>query len=293
MELLLQAQSSVFMLAHSSTDFSDKFLFFSLTSFKTVPEIMSSSSHAESEHCSLLELAQFSGSSTNTKKGKKRWRKAFAFICCSRALDSQKINRRSLVQLVEDKNLAQLEEWGGLDAVAKALKTDLQNGISNVDAKDIAHRQSDYGSNTFKNPTPKSCFHFYWRELLKVKNVILLAIGAISLGLGIAVDGLEDGWSDGGCALIAVLLGIVAATVVKYSLNRQLNKLYKVGSNVQINVVRKGQFQKISAFELVVGDVVCLKIGDQVPADGLLIEGHSLLVEKASEKGEGDIVEVN
>ena len=52
--------------------------------------------------------------------------------------------------------------------------------------------------------------------------------------------------------------------------------------------------QKVSIFELVVGDVVCLKIEDQVPADGLFLEGHSLKVEESSTtQDESDHVEVN
>ena len=42
-----------------------------------------------------------------------------------------------------------------------------------------------------------------------------------------------------------------------------------------------------------VGDVICLGIGDQVPADGLFLDGHSLKVDKSSMTGESDHVEVN
>ncbi|KAG9131989.1 hypothetical protein Leryth_017197 [Lithospermum erythrorhizon] len=58
-------------------------------------------------------------------------------------------------------------------------------------------------------------------------------------------------------------------------------------------VVRNGRRQPISIFEIVVGDVVCLKIGDQVPADGLFLEGHSLLVDESSMTGEADHVEID
>ncbi|KAK4405777.1 putative calcium-transporting ATPase 13, plasma membrane-type [Sesamum angolense] len=50
--------------------------------------------------------------------------------------------------------------------------------------------------------------------------------------------------------------------------------------------------QNIPIFDIVVGDVVCLSIGDQVPADGLFMEGHSLLVHESSMTGLNDLVEV-
>lgn len=41
---------------------------------------------------------------------------------------------------------------------------------------------------------------------------------------------------------------------------------------------------------MVVGDVIPLNIGDQVPADGLLIKGHSVAIDESSMTGESKIV---
>ncbi|KAH0640327.1 hypothetical protein KY285_036913 [Solanum tuberosum] len=75
--------------------------------------------------------------------------------------------------------------------------------------------------------------------------------------------------------------------------NRQFDKLSKVSKNFPVEAVRKGRRQQISIFEIVVGDVICLKIGDQVPADGILVEGHSLQVDESSMTRESDHVEIN
>ncbi|RVX21887.1 putative calcium-transporting ATPase 13, plasma membrane-type [Vitis vinifera] len=75
--------------------------------------------------------------------------------------------------------------------------------------------------------------------------------------------------------------------------NRQFEKLSKVSNNIEVEVVRGGHRQKISIFDIVVGDVACLKIGDQVPADGLFLAGHSLQVDESSMTGESDHVEIN
>ncbi|KAH9764766.1 putative calcium-transporting ATPase 13 plasma membrane-type [Citrus sinensis] len=75
--------------------------------------------------------------------------------------------------------------------------------------------------------------------------------------------------------------------------NTQFDKLSKVSNNIQIDVIRNGRRQQISIFEIVVGDVICLKIGDQVPADGLFLDGHSLQVDESSMTGESDHLEVN
>jgi Ca2+-transporting ATPase len=51
--------------------------------------------------------------------------------------------------------------------------------------------------------------------------------------------------------------------------------------------------QKVSIFEIVVGDVICLKIGDHVPADGLFLDGHSLQVDESIITGKSDHVPIN
>ncbi|OMO90139.1 Cation-transporting P-type ATPase [Corchorus olitorius] len=57
-------------------------------------------------------------------------------------------------------------------------------------------------------------------------------------------------------------------------------------------VTRHGCRQKISIYDLVVGDIVHLSIGDQVPADGLLISGYSLSIDESSLSGESEPVNV-
>ncbi|CAL5326898.1 unnamed protein product [Camellia sinensis] len=55
-------------------------------------------------------------------------------------------------------------------------------------------------------------------------------------------------------------------------------------------VVRGGKRENISIYDIVVGDVIPLKIGDQVLADGIIISGHSLAIDESSMTGESKIV---
>ena len=107
------------------------------------------------------------------------------------------------------------------------------------------------------------------------------------------MHGAKEEWIDGLSKFIAVFLVIGVSAISNYRQNRQFDKLSKVSHNIQIEVMRDCRRQPISIFEIVVGDVICLKIGDQVPADGLLLEGHALQVDELSMRGESDHVEVN
>ncbi|KAM1723994.1 hypothetical protein ACFX13_022551 [Malus domestica] len=255
-------------------------------------------------------------------KHQRNWRSAFAKIYCSRAFNlslpkykNTKISRSTsyaaitvdssdslfhfdqttLTNLVKQKNLNQLQELGGVEEIASALKTDAEHGFHSGDdpADDIAKRLKAFGSNTYKRPPTKGFFHFVLEAFKDLTILILLGCAALSLALGIKVHGLKEGWIDGGSIFLAIILVISVSAVSNFRQNRQFDKLSKVSDNVQIEAVRGGRRQQISIFEIVVGDVICLKIGDQVPADGLFLDGHSLQVDESSMTGESDHVEIS
>ncbi|KAL7239240.1 hypothetical protein ACSBR2_005185 [Camellia fascicularis] len=78
-----------------------------------------------------------------------------------------------------------------------------------------------------------------------------------------------------------------------FNQSRQFAKLSKESSDIEVEVVRDARQQQISIFDVVVSDIVCLKIGDQIPADGLLMNGCSLKGNESSMTGESDHVEIN
>ncbi|KAL4562457.1 hypothetical protein LXL04_034662 [Taraxacum kok-saghyz] len=86
--------------------------------------------------------------------------------------------------------------------------------------------------------------------------------------------GIKEGWYAGGSIALAVIIVIVVTEK----------------QNIHLEVVRGGRRIEISIFDIVVGDVIPLKIGDQVPADGVLISGHSLSIDESSITGETKIV---
>jgi P-type E1-E2 ATPase len=73
----------------------------------------------------------------------------------------------------------------------------------------------------------------------------------------------------------------------------QFRSLNDQKENIQLSVVRGGERKTVSIYDLVVGDIVPLSIGGQVPADGLLVEGHSLSIDESTMTGESHPVSFN
>ncbi|KAG0466022.1 hypothetical protein HPP92_020186 [Vanilla planifolia] len=134
---------------------------------------------------------------------------------------------------------------------------------------------------------------FLWEACQDLTLVILIIAAVISLVLGIKTEGIKEGWYDGGSIACAVILVIVVTAVSDYKQSLQFQNLNDEKRNIHLEVIRGGRRVEISIFDVVVGDVVPLKIGDQVPADGILIYGHSLAVDESSLTGESKIVHKN
>ncbi|KAL8162748.1 hypothetical protein V2J09_014237 [Rumex salicifolius] len=248
-------------------------------------------------------------------KSSKRWQKAFAAIYCSRALLSlspkklknspsytvinldpsqqfSDVDTKTLTAIVKQRDVTLLSRNGGVSGISASLKTDRDGGI-NGDESDVISRQNLFGSNTYTKPKSRSFFEFVWDAFKDPTILILLVCATLSLGFGIKENGIKEGWYDGGSIFMAVFLVLGVSAVSNFRQSRQFQKLSSESNNIKVEVFRGGRRQQISIFDVVVGEVVCLKIGDQVPADGLFLDGHSLQIDESSVTGESDYVDVD
>ncbi|KAF5785011.1 putative calcium-transporting ATPase [Helianthus annuus] len=200
------------------------------------------------------------------------------------------IDQTQLVDIIQNKDMEALHRFAGVKGLAKTLHTHLDDGI---DGQDLNERRTVFGSNTYHKPPPKGLFYFVVEAFKDVTILILMGCAVLSLGFGIKEDGINEGWYEGGSILLAVFLVIVVSAVSNFRQEKQFDSLSKISNNIKTDVVREGRRQKISIFDIVVGDIVVLNVRDQNPADGLFIDGHSLLVDESSMTGESEQIDVN
>ncbi|XP_019192560.1 PREDICTED: putative calcium-transporting ATPase 13, plasma membrane-type [Ipomoea nil] len=203
------------------------------------------------------------------------------------------IDKNMLSDMVSKRDMDGLSSLGGVKAMAALLEADEKGGIDGSNAAGIEYRVQVFGSNTYKKAPAKSFFSFVLEAFKDTTIVILLICAVLSLGFGIKEHGPEDGWYDGGSIILAIFLVLAVSSISNYKQSRQFLKLSNESSNIKVEVVRDGHRQKVSIFDIVVGDVVCLKTGDQIPADGLFLDGFSMRVDESSMTGESNHVEVD
>ena len=85
---------------------------------------------------------------------------------------------------------------------------------------------------------------------------ILCVAAVISLTLGIAMQGLAQGWIEGFSILLAVIIITVVASGNNYMKEQQFRKLNQVASRKNINVIRNSEVKNMSVYDLLVGDIV-------------------------------------
>lgn len=199
------------------------------------------------------------------------------------------IGLEQLASMTRDHNFSALQQYGGAKGLSNMLKTNLESGIHG-DEDDLIKRRNAFGANTYPRKKGRSFLRFLWEAWQDLTLIILIVAAVASLVLGIKTEGLEEGWYDGASIAFAVILVIVVTAVSDYRQSLQFQNLNEEKQNIQLEVMRGGRTLKISIFDIVVGDVVPLRIGDQVPADGIFITGHSLAIDESSMTGESKIV---
>ena len=139
-----------------------------------------------------------------------------------------------------------------------------------------------YGKNELKVEHTHHWWNILWAQFTDVLVLILIAASIISFFVGET--------ADGGVILFIVLLNASIGFFQEFRTERTLEALQNM-IHPEIRVFRDGKEQRIATELLVPGDIVLLKEGDKVPADGILMEAHSLRIDESALTGESIAVE--
>lgn len=153
------------------------------------------------------------------------------------------------------------------------------NGLS---SREVLDSRKLHGSNKLPEPKMKKWYDFAKEALSEKITMILIAIAVLQLFLGfMGVMELSDP------IMILVVLAIVTVIAVKTGLGVQKSaaELRAKTSVRYCDVIRDGKVQTINKDELVVGDLVCVGMGQELFADGYIVDGK-ISVNNAAINGE-------
>ncbi|CAM9679931.1 unnamed protein product [Ascophyllum nodosum] len=188
-------------------------------------------------------------------------------------------------QELEDNRKRLEEDFGGIQGLSKTLRVDTNFGLS---ADQVELLREAYGPNSFPE-IPMKGFCTLFAEAFH-DTILLVLIGAafVSLIVGFVEDPAE-GWIEGVAILIAVLIVALVTASNDYSKELQFRALEKSSEEEdRAMVLRDGEISMLHPKDLVVGDVVVMKPGDGIPADGILFAGEGVKSNESGLTGEPD-----
>ena len=152
------------------------------------------------------------------------------------------------------------------------------NGLT---ADEATKRLAEYGPNELRRLKKISPWAIFFEQFKDLLIIILLVAVVISAVLGEAVDAIV--------IFIIILFAAGLGFIQEYRAERSLEALKKMAAP-EARVIRDGKHVDIATSELVPGDIVILKTGDRIPADGRLLESVNLRTDEASLTGESSPV---
>ncbi len=174
-----------------------------------------------------------------------------------------------------------MSDWYQLEAaqVVQQLGTDSVIGLSMAEAN---QRLSQKGANELTAKPPKSPWLMLWEQLIATTVVVLIVAAVVSALLG----DLEDAIAIMAIVVFNAILGFTQ----EYRAGKEFAALKKMAMP-KARVCRSQEWQSLEARDLVVGDLIQIEDGDQIPADGRLLESINLRTQESAFTGEALAIE--
>lgn len=163
--------------------------------------------------------------------------------------------------------------------------------LHGLTSQEVEESRRIHGENILTPPEKTSL----WKQFLEKFEDPIIRILLLAWVLSMIISGIHC-WGPDNAGLSAFLepLGIFFAILLASTIGfifevkaaKAFEVLNTVNDDILVTVMRNGKVQQISRKEVVVGDIVMLNTGDEVPADGVLIESNSLQINESTLTGE-------
>ena len=205
------------------------------------------------------------------------------------------IDFSSLFQSNYSSNIKQTEdEYKSLidspENLCKILRTNYKKGISTNNKTDMDWRINTFGTNKLPPDKPLRIIDFIFECFEDPTLKVLLISAIISLIIGLLKEGLKTGWIEGSAIFGAVFIVTAISSSLNYNEQLQFQKLKAENQKKKVIVIRNGIEKEIDDEELLVGDLLVLKIGEIITVDGIFVSNNFIITDESAINGESDLI---
>lgn len=167
-------------------------------------------------------------------------------------------------------------------ATVNPLSTEKHLRFPGLTAAEVEESRRKHGPNVLTPPERDP----WWKLFLEKFDDPVIRILLIAAFIAIVVGVAEGKYFEGIGIVVAILLATTLAFLNEYKANKEFDILNRVNDEVPVKVIRDGRYTTTPRKDIVVGDIVLVEAGEEVPADGRVLEAVSLQIDEARLTGE-------
>lgn len=159
---------------------------------------------------------------------------------------------------------------------------DTKQHYSGLTDTQVKESREKFGSNLLTPPQKTPLWKLFFEKFQDPIIRILLIAALLSL----CISFIHNEYAETIGIFCAIFLATGVAFWFEMDANKKFDILNQVNDDVMIKVIRNGNLQEVPKKDIVVGDIVLLETGEEVPADGELLEAISLQIDESCLTGE-------
>ena len=159
---------------------------------------------------------------------------------------------------------------------------DVKQHYSGLTDAQVKESREKFGSNLLTPPQKTPLWELFFEKFQDPIIRILLIAALLSL----CISFIHNEYAETIGIFCAIFLATGVAFWFEMDANKKFDILNQVNDDIMIKVIRNGNLQEVPKKDIVVGDIVLLETGEEVPADGELLEAISLQIDESCLTGE-------
>ena len=154
-----------------------------------------------------------------------------------------------------------------------------QKGLSD---QEVLDNRKKYGENVLTPPRKEPL----WKLFLHKFDDPIIRILVIAAILTLGISTIHGEYAETIGILIAILLSTTISFWFEVDANKKFDILNKVNDDTPVRVIRNGKVTEVPRKQIVVNDIVILETGEEIPADGILLQSTNLKINESALTGE-------
>ena len=151
-----------------------------------------------------------------------------------------------------------------------------------LDERQVEESRALHGNNLL-TPPPRTPMWKLYLEKFKDPIIRVLLVAAV---FSLIISFIEGEFAESIGIIVAIFLATGIGFYFEYDAGKKFDLLNATNEETRVRVIRGGSVHEVPRKDIVVGDIVMLENGEEVPADGELLEAVSMQVNESSLTGE-------